>query len=253
MAKHALVLVVAMAAVLAVTPAVAGEVTGLTTFTPGTPALAAEVNGNFGAVANAVNDNHSRLTAAEADIDTRQERVDGTCADGTAMTAVDADGDVTCTPLLPDGKVSISSHAFVRAAYNGAANCVLNHFFPETYLTGAAGTSGCILAAPISLPDGATLTSASCGVRDSYAPGEFNITLYRASLEGDTDSVFLLPTSTDGAEQVLTDATPEAGLAVVDNDYIYYFMAIVGSGGNAFDTITFNLSMIGCSVAYAGS
>jgi len=45
--------------------ALAGQVTGLSTFTPGTPIRAADVNGNFTATKAAVDDNASRLTALE--------------------------------------------------------------------------------------------------------------------------------------------------------------------------------------------
>lgn len=44
----------------------ATEVTELNTFTAGTPARAAEVNGNFAAVKTAVDDNHARITALES-------------------------------------------------------------------------------------------------------------------------------------------------------------------------------------------
>lgn len=48
----------------------AGSVGPLTTFTPNTPALASEVNGNFSAVRTAVNDNDSRITTLETAVDT---------------------------------------------------------------------------------------------------------------------------------------------------------------------------------------
>ncbi len=44
----------------------AGSVSGLTTFTAGTPAKASEVNGNFSAVKTAVDDNASRIAALES-------------------------------------------------------------------------------------------------------------------------------------------------------------------------------------------
>jgi len=44
---------------------IAGQVTGLTQFTAGSPAKAAEVNGNFAAVKTAVDDNHARIATLE--------------------------------------------------------------------------------------------------------------------------------------------------------------------------------------------
>lgn len=45
---------------------IAGQVSGLINFTAGTPARAADVNGNFNAVKTAVDDNHARIAALEA-------------------------------------------------------------------------------------------------------------------------------------------------------------------------------------------
>lgn len=53
-------------------PAFAGPVTGLTTFTSGTAAKASEVNGNFNAVKTAVDDNDSRITNVESDVESTQ-------------------------------------------------------------------------------------------------------------------------------------------------------------------------------------
>ena len=58
--------VVVSAAILAITQAsLAGEVTGLTSFTANTPAVAAQVNANFTAVKTAVDNNHARVTTLE--------------------------------------------------------------------------------------------------------------------------------------------------------------------------------------------
>jgi|SRR5882672_3999490 len=46
----------------------AGPVGPLKTFTAGTPAKASEVNGNFGAVSAAVNDNDARITALQSTV-----------------------------------------------------------------------------------------------------------------------------------------------------------------------------------------
>src|SRR3569832_1356755 len=50
----------------------AGQVYNLTTFTPNTPAKAAEVNGNFGAVKSAVDDNAARITASTSTINNHE-------------------------------------------------------------------------------------------------------------------------------------------------------------------------------------
>jgi len=47
---------------------IAGQVTGLTQFTSGSPAKAAEVNGNFAAVKTAVDDNHARISNLETNL-----------------------------------------------------------------------------------------------------------------------------------------------------------------------------------------
>jgi hypothetical protein len=62
-----LILAQAIAAIL-LAPAqavLASDVTGLTTFSAGTPAVASQVNGNFTAVKSAVDNNHARITTLE--------------------------------------------------------------------------------------------------------------------------------------------------------------------------------------------
>jgi hypothetical protein len=74
MKRAALAASLAVPGALALSIANAGEVTGLTTFTAGTPAKAAEVNANFNAVKMAVDDNHARINTLQtgvAGIDTR--------------------------------------------------------------------------------------------------------------------------------------------------------------------------------------
>lgn len=60
---------VAPVAFVGLTAVFASSVTVPNTFVAGTPAVAAEVNANFSAVAAAINDNDLRLTSAEARLD----------------------------------------------------------------------------------------------------------------------------------------------------------------------------------------
>lgn len=82
-------------AALATTSARPGEVTGLTTFSAGTPARAAEVNGNFNAVKAAVDDNHNRINTHDAAITGLEARFQDVCATGfvrVGLWCLDADG-----------------------------------------------------------------------------------------------------------------------------------------------------------------
>jgi hypothetical protein len=67
---------------LATTVAMAADLTIPKTFVPGTPATAADVNANFSATSTAVN--------------SKQNRVTGSCSVGQAIRAINADGTVVC-------------------------------------------------------------------------------------------------------------------------------------------------------------
>ena len=88
---------------LAAWSAWAGELTIPNTFTAGTTAVASEVNDNFSAVETEVVDNALDITANTGNIATnasaiatKQNRVTGTCAAGSSIRAIAADGTVTC-------------------------------------------------------------------------------------------------------------------------------------------------------------
>lgn len=66
-------------AALIAASAAASQVGDLTTFTAGTPARASEVNANFDALKNAVNDIDARITAVE---NSKQDRITGGCSAG---------------------------------------------------------------------------------------------------------------------------------------------------------------------------
>ncbi len=74
---------------------------------PGTPIVAADVNANFSALADAL---------AE-----RQLRVDGECPSGSAIRVIDADGGVTCQAVTGEGETlggveSVSARTPTRTA-----------------------------------------------------------------------------------------------------------------------------------------
>lgn len=74
----------------------AGEVPILKIFEKGTPAVAKQVNDNFDSVKKEVNDNNERITANASNINSKQNRITGSCSEGYSIRAVAADGSVTC-------------------------------------------------------------------------------------------------------------------------------------------------------------
>lgn len=87
----------AVGLILAPLSALAADLTVPNTFTANTPAVAAQVNANFSATATAVN--------------SKQDRVTGTCPAGQAIQAVNANGTVTCgaTAANPSGVEFVNS------------------------------------------------------------------------------------------------------------------------------------------------
>lgn len=77
--------VVMVAFFLSINSTFAENLTIPNTFTAGTPAVAAEVNNNFSEVQTAVN--------------SKQDRVTGTCPIGEAIAAIEEDGSVICEPM----------------------------------------------------------------------------------------------------------------------------------------------------------
>ena len=67
--------------------ALASDVTGLTNFTAGTPAVAAEVNGNFTAVKTAVDDNNANITTNAGNISTNTTHSTGDGSDHADVAA----------------------------------------------------------------------------------------------------------------------------------------------------------------------
>jgi hypothetical protein len=92
MKLNVLRIAVSLALVSSAGAVLAGSVTGLTSFTTGTPAKATEVNDNFTAVKTAVDDNYSRVTAVQ----NQTQNLATGCPAGQSIRAVAGNGSVTC-------------------------------------------------------------------------------------------------------------------------------------------------------------
>lgn len=138
------------------TQAWAGEVTIPNSFTPGTPAVAAQVNANFNAVATEVNDNDARITS---NTNNKQNRVNGSCPTGSSIRAIDVNGGVTCeTDDVgggTSGVTSITTYDGLSGGGTGAvslsisANGVNNTMIANNAVTSGKIQNGTILNADI--------------------------------------------------------------------------------------------------------
>lgn len=151
---------------------------------------------------------------AEA-IATKQARITGTCAPGSAIRIIADDGSVRCQ-MLPRGVVSVPAIAAVPRL--------------ATTVTEAAGVQGGagryqkegeddFLVAPIALPDGAVVTSMTYSFFDDDAAVDTAAYLYRSD-----DQPLASVTSTGKAPQVRSETTERVDLRRIDASRYAYFV-----------------------------
>ncbi len=193
--------------------AVASSVTIPNTFTSGTPAVAAEVNGNFTAIKNGVDDNNNRIKAIETSVIS-----------------------VNLTGLVDAG--SYGSCKLIRFADGGVG------------YTPTSGTN-CIAYMSVNLPQGRTLLTMSCSVYDQDG-GTANhrvdsIDLKRTSLStGTAENVFKGPPSNGWVTvQKLVASVPQSGTQLVDNmNYSYFIRADMDA------PVSGDIVAYGCRITY---
>jgi hypothetical protein len=205
----------------------AGEVTGLTTFTTGTPAKAAEVNGNFNAVKTAVDDNHARINALQT----------GIAAIDTRVTALEAVSDLLGPLMYGDGSAGDLVVTGSVTWGNSAAPPNLN-FNNCTIQSGAeliVGGGLTLRCAGAFKNEGTLRVAASTpgGLIDIPKPGVVGTATF-APVQGDFPTVARLPAfDADGSyTDVITDGLGASGALktyVISN---LPSLRIGGSGGS---------------------
>lgn len=211
-------------------PALAGPISGLTTFVPGTPATAADVNNNFTIIRNAGNDTDTRVTNVEAN------RV---LKSGDTMS-----GNLTVPNLtyaVP--KVAfwtVQGRGFIHDTGNGFANC-----FPDTLAWNGAGIS--TFRAPVNLPHGATITGFTFNYwKSSSALDNSTATLNRTGLPA-TGSVAAMAALTSSATGHSSVTTNTVTTPVVDNqNFSYHLVVALGgtAGAHCVDAVTIRYTYV---------
>jgi len=231
-------------------PAAAAQVGELTPFTAGTPARAAEVNGNFNALKSAVDDNDARLTSVES---AKQNRITGTCLPGSAVTEVAADGTVTCGALQQAGVIAIPYLAFSGCTI-GLANYQGAYPLANVY--------ACTLTVPLYLPNSVTISGLSCLANDATGSAHIGpLKLMRQSLtSGGTpnivaDSIGSATTSNAGM-QTLSAVNYDSIYTTVNNNTHMYWLEVDLAATSSSTFLDINtsspgsLSLYGCTVTY---
>ncbi len=252
----------------------ASEVGALTTFSSGTTAVAAEVNGNFNTVATAVDDNDTRITAVESqlaekvttgisenassittlqsDMASKQALITGTCADGSSIRAIKADGTVVCE--LDDAQNGSVSFSSMSMQVNATDLCVLRKNVTGGYVSfGTASTwNSCDMVSGIQLPDQAMPMALHCRVWDNNGTADSpTVKLYRADNTGSaSELMYETPMVTDVAGVQYVTSSTNLTNGVIDNSIYNYYM-LFDAGGIDTISVGTDLRFYNCSVDYA--
>ena len=106
-------------------PSLAGQVNGLVGFTAGTPAKAAEVNGNFTAVKTAVDDNQTQITALAARVAALESKLTNLAALNTYLSLQTVNGQPTVR--VSGANLQVVNGTGTTESVNGVGNLIVGY------------------------------------------------------------------------------------------------------------------------------
>jgi len=258
----------------------AGNVTIPNTFTDGTPAVAAEVNGNFSAVEVEVDDNAADIAGNTAAIATKQNIVGGLCPTGQSIRIINANGTVICeidndTTYTAGSGISIVGTTISKATQT-EYYAISGLEFKPAFATQASEWHGYdisgqygfptltgtkYLGHTVRLPNGATITEVTCDYYDSDIDDDINnvsFALRRRSFGSSTSTSTMASATVDPVPLVglddniirqVTDTT--ISYAIVDNaSYAYNLTLMFGASANFTAASNSAIRSYGCRVGY---
>jgi len=199
---------------LSASQAIAATVTGLNTFSSGTPALASEVNDNFTNVKSAVDDNNSRISNLDL-----------------------------------NNVYSVSAHAFTLSTVSG---CTLaKDTFRAWFPTGNNCTASASVHLPhnstVSSLDCQLRDNSASSAAMLFAL--HRITTTTATLS--RSPIFVTPSSVDSSSwQTLSDITPLSGSAALIDNSKFYYTITVSMGTNGVGNAGIQLALASCTIKY---
>lgn len=112
-------------------------------------------------IRDAVNDNNDRINintinigANTSDIGTKQDRVTGTCAAGSAIDAIASDGSVTCESIPAIPTVNVISFPARSLAYSPTSTTISDHALGLSWVSTFSGGTTLVLSKPLDYTTG---------------------------------------------------------------------------------------------------
>ncbi len=210
----------------------AGSVTIPNTFVASQTAKASEVNDNFTAVKTAVNGNANDIATNANDITNNEIDISNKLSSVTATGGLSSsllNNDVTVKRA--NGYVSVHSSAFSTSddINDHTKTCVPSYYNGFVFLFLKSSTkSSCKAFAPVSLPDGATVTSLQCFMmkNDGQTATPSEVDLYSLNAGGASSQMAKveIPASHNSASVVASTEDTTIQNSTVDNNQYTYFL-----------------------------